>query len=149
MAHWIATSKPTSSFNVPANHVWFKLSAWRFPTTWCSVLKVTTQSTPRSPSRAPDKQKDNNDAVPQVASVTSGGTINNLNQSSGPTLVVGFMPFNVSSAAPMSLAGPEIVPVGSYAMPQTEPIAFTVQGVAQVLASSRKNSMPEWKLARL
>ena len=58
------------------------------------------------------------------------------------------MPLNVSSTALMSAEGPEVVPVVSIGTPPREPTAFTVQDLAQLLASSRKDHIPEWKLAQ-
>ena len=58
------------------------------------------------------------------------------------------MLFNVLSTAPTTVEAPEIVPSGFFATPRTEPTAFSVQDLAQVLASSRKHHLPEWKLAQ-
>ena len=67
MAQQIATSKPNSSFTVPANHVVPNLSAWTFPTTGCSVPNATISvSAPQGLSRAPNTKSGNNTTVPQV-----------------------------------------------------------------------------------
>ena len=78
---------------------------------------------------------DNNATVPQVVPVTSGGTIYYLNPSSGPNLVGGAMPINVSSAALTTVGGPEVVPTEFIATARTERTAFTAQDLAQLLAS--------------
>ena len=71
-----------------------------------------------------------------------------MNPSSGPNLVGGAIPLNVSSTAPWSVGGPEVVPAVSIATPRTEPTAFTVQDLAQMLAPSRKDHLSELKLAQ-
>ena len=48
----------------------------------------------------------------------------------------------------MTVVGPKVVPTGSIATPPTEPTASTVQDLAQMLASSRKDQFPECKLAQ-
>ena len=145
MAQKISASKPTSSFTMPTNHV---LPAWSFPTTGCSVPNLAlSQFAPQGLSRAPSTNSDNNTTVPQVAPVTSGGTVYYLNPSSGPNLVVGAISINASSKAPISIGGPAVVPTVSIATTRTKPTAFTVQDLAKLLASS-KNHLPEWKLAQ-
>ena len=58
------------------------------------------------------------------------------------------MPINVSSTAPMGVGGPEVVPAVYIAKLRKEPTAFTVKDLAQTLASSRKDHLPEWRLAQ-
>ena len=149
MAQQVATSKRNSCFTVPINHVLPNLSAWTFPTTGCAVPNVTiSQWAPQGPSEVPNTSSDNNTTVPQLVPVTSGGTVYYLNPSSGPNLVQGAMPTNVSSTAPMSIGAPQVVPALSNATPRTEPTASTVQELAQPLAFSRQNHLLEWRLAQ-
>ena len=76
MAQQTATSKPTSSFTVPANHASLDLSAWKFETTGCSLPNFAiSQSAQQGLSRAPNTNSNNSDTVPQVVLVTSGGTV--------------------------------------------------------------------------
>ena len=58
------------------------------------------------------------------------------------------MPITVSSTAPMTVGGPEVVPFGSIATPRTEPTAFTLPDLAQLLAFS-KDHLTKWKQAQL
>ena len=85
----------------------------------------------------------------QVVPVTSGGIVYYLNPSARPNLLGGAIPLKVSSAAPMSVGEheDEVVPAVSIATPRTEPTAFTAQDLAQLLASSGKDHLCEWKLA--
>ena len=146
MAQQIATSKPNSCFAVPANHVLPKLSAWTFPATRSAVPNVAiSQSTQQGLSGAPSTNTDNNTTVPQVVHVTSDGTVYYSNTSSGPNFVGIPVPINVYSAAPVTVGGPEVLPTVFIATPPTEPTAFMVQYLAQVLASS-KDQLREWKM---
>ena len=148
MAQQVATSKTTSSFTAAVNHVLPNLSAWSFPTTRCPVPTVyTSLSAAQGLARAPNAHSDNNATVPQMVPVTSGGTVYYLNPSSRPNFVV-VIPSNVSLAAPVTARGPEVVPTVSIATPCTEATAFTVQDLAQLLASSQKNHIPERKPAQ-
>ena len=148
-AQEMATLKPNSSFTLPANRVFPNLSAWNFPTTGHSVpLVAISLSAPPGFSRAPNTPSDNNATVLQIFPVTTGDILYCLNPFSGPNPVVEAMSFNVSSKAPMSVGGPEVVPTVSIATPRIESTVFTVQDLVPQLASSRKDHLPEWKLAQ-
>ena len=113
MAQQLTTSKPNSSFTVPANLVLPNLLAWTFPTTGSSVPNVTiSQSAAQGLSRAPNMSSDSNATDPPVVPVTSGGTVYYLNPSSGPKLVGGAVPINFPSTAPMTVTGPKLYPLG-------------------------------------
>ena len=56
------------------------------------------------------------------------------------------MPINASSTSLMSVGGPDVLPVVSFATTRTEPTPSTVQDLAQLLASSPKDHLAEWKL---
>ena len=58
---------------------------------------------------------DNNARVPKVVPVTSSDTVYFLNPFSGPNLVEGVMPINVSPTAPTSVGVPELVAAVSNA----------------------------------
>ena len=99
-------------------------------------------------SRRLNTKGDSNNTVPHVVPVTSGGIVYYLNSSSGPNLVGGAMPISVSSTSRMTVGGPEVVRAVSIETPRTEPTTFTLQDLAQLLASSRKYHLSEWKLAK-
>ena len=105
----------------------------------CCYIAVGSKGLPG----APKTNNDNKTTVPQVVPVKSGGTVYYLNPSSGP-IFGGAMLINVSSTAPMSVRGPVV----SIATPRAESTAFTVQELAQLLVSSTKDHLPEWKLAQ-
>ena len=85
---------------------------------------------------------------PQVVPITSDGTVYYLKPLYRPIILGSAMPNNDSSRAPMSVEGHIFVPAESVATIQTAPTSFMVQEVAQFLASSRKNNLPEWKPAQ-
>ena len=107
-----------------------------------------SQSASQGLSRAPNKNSDDNATFPQVVPVTIGGTVYYLNPSSILNLVGSAMPISVSLTASMRVGGPEVVPVVSIARPGSEPTAFTIKDLTQLLASSRENHLPEWQLAQ-
>ena len=67
-------------------------------------------------SRAPKTDSDNNATVLQVVPVTGGGSVYQLNSSSGPNFVGSAIPNIVVLTAPMTVGGPEVVPAGSIAL---------------------------------
>ena len=102
------------------------------------MLNVNTSlSATQRYARAPDTHKGNTATVRQVVPIRYCGTVYYLNPPSGPNLVGGAMPINVYSTAPMSVGGPEVVSAMSIAKPQSDPTAFTVHNLTQLLESSR------------
>ena len=152
MVQQVAFRKSTSTYTVPANHVLPNLSLWRLPTARCSVSNVTSiHSTPQGLSRAPNinapnMNGDNNDTVLQMVSVTSVDTVYYLNPTSGPNLVDGAMPNNISSKAQTNVWGTKIMPARAMARSRAEHTAFIVQDLCQLLASSRTQHLPNCQL---
>ena len=71
-----------------------------------------------------------------------------MNQSAGPNREGGGLQINVSSTALMSVGGPEVIPTEFIAAPRMELTAFTVQDLAQLLASSSEDNLPARKLVQ-
>ena len=136
---------------VPASHVLPNLSAWTFPIATnnapTSVIPVTTsiQLTPTLPTVVPITT--GYPTSTSVIPVTAGGTVYYLSPSSLATVT---MPTtaplpNISTVSPTALpftSSPTIAP------PQPSTSSFTVQDLAQLLMSSKKDHLPEWKLAQ-
>ena len=142
MAPQIANSESSSRFIVPANYIFPKLSSCSFVTTRCSGQNLnTSQSATQGFSRAPNVSCDTTATAPQVIPVTCVVTVYYLNSSTGPNLVGGAMPSNVSSTAPMSFGVPAVVHAWLSATPWPEPTAFTVHDSTQLMISSRKNHL--------
>ena len=144
----IVQSQPLT---VPASHVLPNLSAWTFPPAKnnapTGVIPVTTsiQLTPKLPKVVPTTT--GNPTPTPVIPVTAGGTVYYLSPSSLATVT---MPTSaplptVSTISPTALpftSSPTIAP------PQPPTSSFTVQDLAQLLMSSKKDHLPEWKLAQ-
>ena len=112
-------------------------SAWRFPTARCSVPNViTSHSAAQNFSAAAIMSSDNKATVPPVVPVTSSGIVYHLNPSSEPNNFGGAVPINVFfSTESTSIGGTEILPARGIATPRTDLAVFTIQDVAQLLAS--------------
>ena len=82
-----------------------------------------------------------------VIPVTSGGAVYYLNPSSGANPDVTTTTSQSFSTNPATAFAPTPMQVGPSATPQNTP-NLTVQDLAQLLASSRKDHLPEWKLAQ-
>ena len=141
-----ATSIPISTVTVPASLLQ-NLSAWTFPTSnpFASATPVSTNhtvfptvflATSVDPTASP------------VIPITAGGTAYHFNPTSLATVptpssasVLTTFPAVPSTATPF--ATPPFVNVL-----QTATTRFTVQDIAQLLASSKRDHLPEWKLAQ-
>ena len=134
---------------VPVSHILRNLSAWTFPavttnpptqlrtplqTSQPTITATTTTSVGSTPITA----------IP-VMPVTHGETVFYVPPSAVtvpapiPTVV------QPSSSFPSATAAP-FIPSGSSAVPQPSPTHFS-QDVAQLLASTKKDHLPEWKLS--
>ena len=143
-----ATSIPISTVTVPASHVLPNLSAWTFLTgpsnppvtvnpitSSATVFPTVLPATSVAPTASP------------VIPVSAGGTVYYINPTSLATV-----PAPSSAPVPTTfpavpstatlLATPQFVNV-----PQPATTSFTVQDLAQLLASSKRDHLPEWKLA--
>ena len=144
-----AASYPISTVTVLASHILPNLSAWTFPTgtstPHVSATPVTTNHTV-FPTVFPGTRVAT--TAPPIIPVTAGGTVYYLNPTSLTTVpapssapVPTTFPAVLSTATP--LATPPFVNV-----PQPATTSFTVQDLAQLLASSKSDHLPEWKLAQ-
>ena len=144
-----ATSFPLSTVPVPAHHFRPNLSAWTFPTgprnPPVTVTPVTSSATVfptvlPATSFAP--------TASSIIPVTAGGTVYYINPTSLATVptpssapVPTTFPAVPSTATP--LATPPFVNV-----PQPATTSFIIQDLAQLLASSKRDHLLEWKLAQ-
>ena len=144
-----ATSFPISTITVPAGHLLPNLSAWTFPTgpsnPPVTVTPVTSSHTV-FPTVSPATSVV--PTAPPIIPVNAGGTVYYINPTSLATvptpssaLVPTTFPAVPSTATPF--ATPPFVNV-----PQPATTSFTVQDLAQLLASSKRNHLHEWKLAQ-
>ena len=144
-----ATSIPISTVTVPASHVLPNLSAWTFPTGPSNppvIVNPVTSSATVFPTVLPATSVASTSSP--VNPVTAGGTVYYINPTSLATVpapssaqVPTTFPAVPSTATP--LATPPSVNV-----PQPATTSFAVQDLAQLLASSKRDHLPEWKLAQ-
>ena len=144
-----ATSIPISTVTVPASHVLPNLSAWTFPTrpsnppvtvtpvtSSATVFPTVIPATSVAPTASP------------VIPVTAGGTVYYINPTSLATVPA-------PSSAPVPTTFPAVPSTATLlatppfvTVPQPATTSFTIQDLAQLLASSKRDHLPEWKLAQ-
>ena len=137
--------------SVPVSHILPNLSAWTFPIvttnppTQLRTLLQTSQPTITATTTTTSVGSTPVTTMP-VMPVTHGGTVFYVPPSAAtvptpiPTIV------QPSSSFPSATAAP-FIPSGSSAVLQPSPTHFSLQDVAQLLASTKKDHLPEWKLS--
>ena len=146
----IAPPQPNPINLLPVNRVLPNLSTWSFPVANTSQKSIVTSGVP-PPAIAtslPTTIPINNSvfSTAPVFPISSGGTVYYVQ----PTAVVSTttscnLP-QTSTTFPSATA-PTFVPVSSFTLPQPSVNSFTMQDLAQLLTSTKKNHLPEWKLA--
>ena len=133
-------------FTMPVNHILPNLSAWTFPnptvTTAPAQTPIPPPTQPTVPTFMPFAHKPTY-AAPTVP-VTTGGTVFYVPPATVTT------PMVYSTAQPTTSRGPTaatFVPAGTSTTMQPSTAGFTIQDLA-LLASTKKNHLPEWKLAQ-
>ena len=139
---------PTAS--VPVSHILPNLSAWTFPTVTTNPptqLETPLQtSQPTITATATTSIGSAPVTTMPVMPVTHGGIVFYVPSSAVtvptpiPTIV------QPSSSFPSATAAP-FLPSGPSAVLQPSPTHFSLQDVAQLLASTKKDHLPEWKLS--
>ena len=144
-----ATSIPISTVTVPASHVLPNLSAWTFPTGPSNppvIVNPVTSSATVFPTVLPATSVASTSSP--VIPVTGGGTVYYINPTSLATVPApSSAPVSTTFPAVPSTATPLATPP-SVNVPQPATTSFTVQDLAQLLASSKRDHLPEWKLAQ-
>ena len=137
-------------FTVPAHHVIPNLSSWTFPTAYPTAVvsqPVIQQSLPGNPPLT-----QNGTVTPvsvPIFPVTRGGTVFYVNPPS--VTDIGRVPATPQPtySAPTIVTATPFVPLQTSAPQQATPQTnLTVQDLAQLLASTKKDHLPEWKLAQ-
>ena len=136
--------------SVPVSHILPNLSAWTFPTVTTNPptqLRTPLQtSQPTITATATTSIGSAPVTTMPVMPVAHGGTVFYVPPSAAtiptpiPTIV------QPSSSFPSATAAP-FIPSGSSAVLQPSPTHFSLQDVAQLLASTKKDHLPEWKLS--
>ena len=141
------TVQPAPTVTVPASHL-PSLSAWTFPTR------------PSNPHVSATPVTTNQNVIPTVLPTTSvatttspiipvsaGGTVYYINPTSMATVSApNCTP--IPSTFPTIPSATQFAPPTFITAPQPATSSFTVQDLAQLLASSKRDHLPEWKLAQ-
>ena len=138
--------------NVPVSHVFPNLTAWTFPhvpvipSVQLNRPLSQSQLTPIAATTASLGSTPLPTTVPFLP-VTCGGTVYYLPPPVVATPAVASTSTQPSSLFPSANAQP-FVPSATTSVTQTSVPSFTIQDVAQILASTKKDHLPEWKLSQ-
>ena len=134
---------------LPVDHILPNLSAWTFPVANTSQQSKVTSLVPAPATSLPTVIPSNNSdlSTAQVFPISNGGTVYYVQ----PTAVVASTTnCNVpqTSTTFPSVTAPPFVPASSFTLPQPSVNSFTLQDLAQLLTSTKKDHLPLWKLAQ-
>ena len=139
------------SLTVPGSHVVANMSAWTIPT---ANNNSSTQSSPHFPSSqliqvtTMNVTSNSAPALPvTVMPVTCRGTVYYVPRPVVATPAVAGTTTQSSSWLPSASAAP-FVPPSLTTAPPTSSASLTLPEVAQLLASTKKDHLPEWKLSQ-
>ena len=142
------TTARMPTFTMPVNHILPNLSAWTFPnptvTTAPIVTTIPPPTQPTAPTFMPLAHAPTY-AAPTVP-VTAGGTVYYVPPATVTTPIV-----YSTAAQPTTSLSPTaatFVPTGTTPIPQPSTTGFSIQDLALLLASTKKDHLPEWKLAQ-
>ena len=142
------TTARVPTFTMPVNHILPNLSAWTFPnptvTTAPIVTTISPPTQPTAPTFMPFAHAPTY-AAPTVP-VTAGGTVYYVPPATVTTPIV-----YSTVAQPTTSLSPTAatyVPAGTSTTMQPSATGFTIQDLALLLASTKKDHLPEWKLAQ-
>ena len=135
------------TFTMPVNHLLPNLSAWTFPNPTINPTPIVTKASPQTP---PTSVSTIPVAITPVSSVpsipvTRGGAVYYvpLTTLSNPTVYTTTQPTTT-----LSPTAPTFVPAGTTLIQQPSTTGFSLQDLALLLASTKKDHLPEWKLAQ-
>ena len=142
------TVQPAPTVTVPASHLLPSLPAWTFPTRpsnpHVSATPVTTNQNV-IPTVLPTTSVAT--TTSPIIPVTAGGTVYYINPTSMATVSApNCTP--IPSTFPTIPSATQFAPPTFITAPQPATSSFTVQDLAQLLASSKRDHLPEWKLAQ-
>ena len=135
-------------FTMPAHHILPNLSTWTFPnptvTTAPIATTIPTTAQPTAPTFMALTHTPN--CATSTVPVTAGGTVYYVSPSAVTTPIV----YSTSAQQTTSLSptAATFVPAGTSTTMQPSTTGFTIQDLALLLASTKKDHLPEWKLAQ-
>ena len=144
-----AQPRPNPIVTLPVNHILPNLSAWSFPVSKSFQQSAVTSVVPPPATSLPTVIPSNYgvSSTAPVFPITNGGTVYYVQ----PTAVVTSttncrVPQTVTTFR--SVTAPPLVPASSVTLPQPSTNSFTLQDFAQILTSTKKDHLPEWKRAQ-
>ena len=141
--------QPAPTFTVPASHLLPNLSVWTFPTgpsnPHVSAIPVATNHTV-IPTVFPATSVAT--TASPIIPVTAGGTVYYINQTSMATVSAPNSTPVPSTFRTIPSTATKFAPPTFITAPQPATNNFTVQDLGLLLASSKIDHLPEWKLAQ-
>ena len=141
------TTARMTTFTMPINHILPNLSAWTFPNPTVTTAPIPTtiphSTKPTAPTFMPFAHTSAY-AAPTVP-VTTGGTFHVLRETVTRPIVYNTVAQPTNSLSPTTAT---FVPAGTSTTMQPTTTGFTIQDLALLLASTKKDHLPEWKLAQ-
>ena len=141
--------QPAPTFTVPASHLLPNLSVWTFPTgpsnPHVSAIPVATNHTV-IPTVFPATSVAT--TASPIIPVTAGGTVYYINPTSMATVSAPNSTPVPSTFPTIPSTATKFAPPTFITAPQPATNSFTVQDLALLLASSKIDHLPEWKLAQ-
>ena len=142
------TTARMPTFTMPVNHILPNLSAWTFSNPTNTTAPIVTTIPPPTQPTAPTFMPFppiRTCAAPTVP-VTAGGTVYYVPPATVTTpIVYSTVAQPTSSLSPTAAT---FVPTGTSTTMQPSTTGFTIQDLALLLASTKKDHLPEWKLAQ-
>ena len=134
------------TFTMPVNHILPNLSAWTFPNPTVNPTPIVTTVSPPTPltsvTTIPVAQAPVSNVHP--IPVTSGGTVYYVPPSTLSTPIA----HTTQPTTSLSPTAATFVPTGTTSVLQPSTTGFSIQDLALLLASTKKDHLPEWKLAQ-
>ena len=135
------------TFTMPVNHILPNLSAWTFSNPTVSTAPIPTTipfpTQPTAPTFMPFPHMPT--CAAPIVPVTSGGTVCYVPPAAVTTPIVYSTVAQLTT--PLSPTAATLVPTGTSTTMQPSTTGFTIHDLALLLASTKKDHMPEWKLA--
>ena len=146
----IAQPRSNPIVTLPVNHILPNLSTWSFPASKSfQQSAVTTSLKPPPATSLPTVIPSNNIVLStaQVFPITNGGAVYYVQPTAVVTSTTNCSVPKTVTTFP-SFTAPPFVPASSFTLPQPSVNSFTLQDLAQLLSSTKKDHLPEWKLAQ-
>ena len=146
----IAQPRPNPIVTLPVNHILPNLSTWSFPVSISFQQSAVTISVVPPPATSLPTVIPSNNSVLSTAKVfliTNRGTVYYVQPTAVVTSTTNCSVPQTITTFP-SVTAPPFVPASSFTLRQPSANSFTLQDFAQILTSTKKDHLPEWKLAQ-